>query len=180
MKSVVLAASLVAASGGVASAGGYLGIGIGTAPTAHSNDTMLGNDGRSGRLLLGQRFGNLGIEGSFTGYTLADMGGNTYDTRQLGIAGKLNLPLQDHFEAYGRIGMHRTWVSGNQDGTDSASGDGYLIGGGIEYRINLGVGGGSLWMDYSYNQASLVSDSVAATRSELSSRMWMLGVSIGI
>lgn len=179
MKSVVLAASILAASSGVASAGGYLGIGIGTAPTAHSDDTMLGNDGRSGRLVLGQRFGNLAIEGSLTGFTLADQRGNTFDTRQLGVAGKLNLPLQDRFEAYGRFGLQRTWVSANQAGVDS-SGDGYLMGAGIEYRINLGVGSGSLWMDYSYNNASLVSDGDAAMKSDLTTRMWMLGVTIGI
>lgn len=180
MKRLALAATLLAASTGVASAGSYLGIGIGTAPTTHSDDTTLGNDGRSGRLILGQSFSRLAIEGSYQGFTVADMAGLTYDTRQLGVAAKLNFPLQDRFEAYGRFGLQRTWVSANQDRGDSASGDGYLVGGGIEYKVNLGIGGGSLWMDYSYNKAGLVHDDAMSTKSDLTSRMWMLGVSVGI
>ncbi len=70
MNRLSMAAVIVAAMGQVASAGTYLGLGIGTAANASADNVMMDGDGRSGRLMLGYRFSRIAIEGSGTRYDL--------------------------------------------------------------------------------------------------------------
>src|ERR1051325_2764021 len=68
----LLALALVAATPVVASAGTYVGLGIGTQASGHigSDASSMENDGNhSGRLLVGLRFGRLAVEGAGTRYT---------------------------------------------------------------------------------------------------------------
>src|SRR4051812_43537814 len=93
---------LLAATATSASAGGYLGIGIGTSPPGAGDYGFVG-DGRSGRLELGYSLGRLAIEGSGTKLGLHSNDGYVYGGVSLGLAGKYNIPLGDHFEAFGRL-----------------------------------------------------------------------------
>lgn len=185
MKRAALAVALVAASTGVTSAGGYIGLGIGTSPALNvSNEAThrdFVGDGRSGRLIGGFRFGRFAVEGSYGG---ADHGmqvesNGTYypiELRQLSVSGKYNLPLSDGFEAYGRLGLQRTSLTLDGDDRFDASGSGLMAGIGMELRVP--VAGASIWIDYQYSRASLENDN-GLTKMDLHSRVWTVGATIG-
>ena len=69
MSRTALALVLVAASASSAFAGGFVGLGIGTG-AATSGDFDIDEDGRSGRLMLGYRFGRISVEGMGTRYDM--------------------------------------------------------------------------------------------------------------
>lgn len=173
-------ASLVAAillMHGPASAGTYLGLGIGPEANVNGTDGHFTGDGRSYRLSGGIRWSRLSLEASITGQgiLLLDNGGGSFDGRELALAGKYNAPLGSNFEAFGKLGVHRTWLSGNS--IYDVSGDGLLIGGGFEYRLDAVLAGGSLLVDYTHHAATLEGDRLAL---EAGVGMWMLGFTIGI
>lgn len=180
MKRACLAVMFVAASSGVANAG-YLGLGIGTGPAMDSDAMEFESVGRSGRVIAGMRWGQLSVEGAIGGFDAVGAmrsRNNVDDVYQASAAAKLSLPLGSGFEAFGKGGLQRTWLRlQNSDETFNVSGDGYLLGAGFEYKLNLGVAGGSLWVDYQYTTASLTGDRQSF---DLSSRMWTLGLSVGI
>jgi hypothetical protein len=182
MKRAVLAMALVTVSSGVASAGGYIGLGIGTGPSlSTSNDDRVEADGRSARLMLGYRFGRISVEGAVNGYDMAfGIQTSLYssEVRQGSISGKYNHPLADGFEAFGRLGYSKTWFSLKDDDRFDAAGTGIIFGAGIEYRLKLGLAGGaSLWFDYQYSRAALDGD-LAQVRTDLNAAMWTLGATI--
>jgi hypothetical protein len=180
----VLAFALVAATGAAASAGTYLGLGIGTAPgLSSSGDTMmpLQGNGRSGKLLLGMRFGRLSVEGAAGRYGLF-MSQYSYpaDGTQLTAALKYSFPLGDNFEAFVRGGLEHTSLVTQQSvhDADSADGNGWLLGGGFEYRLNALVAGASLFVDYEHVSTSLTNNSMG--KFDVSSGVWMLGVTLSL
>jgi len=180
----VLAVALVAVTGTVASAGTYLGLGIGTSPSMSSNDAMMpvqGNGDRSGKLLVGYRFGRLSIEGAASrAGVLVSQYDYQSDATVLSAAAKYSFPLGDNFEAFLRGGLvHESFstVEAAHDG-DSASGNGWLIGGGFEYRLNAVIAGGSLFVDYEHTSLSLTNNDM--TQFDASSGVWMAGVTLSL
>ena len=159
-----------------ASAGTYIGLGVGTAPNLDGQRVK--PDGRSGRLFAGFRFGQISVEGgaTFYGVVTTGAGKGNYTAAELFAAGKYSLPLGSGFEAFGRAGLHRTSISVTPD-TSSRSGVGVLIGAGFEYKLNLGIGQGSLFVDYTLNEVNL-----ANTRNsqQENAGIWTLGVSLGL
>jgi hypothetical protein len=96
---------------------------------------------------------------------------------QLSAALKLNLPIGNQFEGFGRAGVERTWLD-LDDAMYDLSGDGYLVGGGFEFRLNAILADASIFVDYTIHHATLEdarSNSVGAT-----SRIWGLGFLVGI
>jgi hypothetical protein len=181
MKRAVLAVALVAVSSGVASAGGYIGLGIGTGPAVDADvENDLTPDGRSGRLILGHRFGRFAVEGAVGKFDvmLSDNGGGgpIYETYQAQVSGKYSLPLGDGFEAFGRLGLHKQWFSNEQERLD-VEGTGLLLAAGFEYRFKAAIGGFSIFVDYQYSRADLTGDTYEL--GETSTRMWTLGATIG-
>lgn len=186
MKRAVLAVALVAGSSGAATAGGYVGLGLGTGPALdRSNDNTvltsdaIESDGRSARLIGGFRFGQFAVEAALGGFDAAmqlNTGDSYYSTRiyQGSLSGKYNHPLGDGFEAYGRLGIQRTSLSLDGDSRFDADGTGLMLGAGIEYRIKLT--GVSVWVDYQYSRASLDGELV---KGDLSARMWTIGATLG-
>lgn len=178
MKRVALATALVAASSGAASAGGYIGLGIGTGPNlSTSDDARIESDGRSARLMLGYRINRFSIEGAVGGYdvvTQIDRGFYPIKIRQGSISGKYNLPISDGFEAFGRIGLNKTWWS-MDDSRFDADGTGIILGAGMAYQIR-GLSGASIWLDYQYSRAGLEGE---LTKTDLNAAMWTLGATIG-
>jgi len=176
MKRAALAMTMLAATSGVASAGGYLGLGVGTGP-ALDGDVELYSVGRSGKLLAGSRFGQFSIEGALGQFDARLSNNDPLDFYQASIAGKVNIKLGDGFEAFGKLGLQRTWLN-HSSPTIDRSGNGYLVGAGIEYRLDLAVASGSIFLDYQYNDATLVDH--MSRESEVSARMWTIGLMIGI
>lgn len=177
MNRALLVMAVLMMSSTAASAGGYLGLGIGPEANVNGTDGHFDGDGRSYRLLGGIRFSRLSFEASLTGQDvlMMDNGGGEYASKQLALAGKYSLPLGSHFEAFGKVGVHRTWLSGGS--VYDVSGGGWLLGGGFEYRLNALITGASLFVDYTHHAATLDGDVYSF---EAGVGMWMLGFTIGI
>lgn len=178
MTRLAIAAVLLAASTSVASAGTYLGIGIGTSADGSlgDSDTVEGA-GRSGRLMLGSRFGRLSIEGQASRFDLMFAGGGAYESTQLGAGLKANVPLGNNFELFGKGGVQRTWL--NLDGTAyDLAGNGWFLGGGIEYRLDLAVTAASIFVDYQYSSTTLTNERMLEV--DGSSGMWTLGATVSL
>jgi len=173
-RSVLVAAVLVATSASVASAGGFVGLGVGTG-AASSGDVPYEENGRSGRLELGYRFGRFSVEGLASRYGMAyDAKG--WDATTLGLAGKVNFPLGDKFEAFGRLGLQRTTVSWE---SLENGGNGFLLGGGFEYRLPVAAVGVSIFVDYTILYTSMKNIQPASGNEwGLTSRIWTLGATL--
>ena len=185
MKCALLAGVMLVAVPVSANAGTYVGLGIGTGPEVNEQTERLSSDSRSAKVLLGTRFGNVAIEGAVGGFdmaiaTVSDIR-SFGDAYQASAALKLSLPLGNNFEAFGRAGVHHTWVSGDNEVND-ISGNGLLIGAGFEYRLNMILGQGSIFVDYQYNKATLEGTERFKGNGALDTtyRMFTLGLTVGL
>jgi hypothetical protein len=171
-----LATALLAAVPATASAGGYLGLALGSEPGVNDNMARIATPlGRSLRGLAGIRFGNLSVEAALNGFTV--LTGKIDETLYQGsLALKLSIPLGNDFEAFGRAGLERTWLNYGDERFDR-TGDGYQFAGGFEYRLNAILANASLFVDYTVHRTTLVNtqESVDST-----SRIWGLGFTVGI
>lgn len=181
MKRALLAAAVIAVP--TVAHAGYLGLGIGTEPAMNSEAEPLATPtGRSLRILGGMRWGNVSLEGNFSGFHALNrnvVGEHT----QYGAAviGKLSLPFGSGFEGYARLGLERSWLKLDSpvDGKDpDYSGNGWLLGGGFEYRLDALVTNASIFLDYTVHSASL--DNGGRTKLDETYRLWTLGFSVGI
>ena len=181
MNRALLATSLLlAASTGTATAGGFVGLGVGPSANVNGTDGLIGSGGRSVRLLGGFRFGRLAIEAAITGQNLAfhDNGGDVpLAAKELSLAGKYSLPLGSNFEAFGKAGVHRTWLS-SDSGVRNVGGNGLLVGAGFEYRLSAVVASGSLFVDYTHFASTLAGDQYTFDGAGVG--MWMIGFTVGI
>lgn len=182
MKNLVAAGALVTACviSNTASAGTYVGLGIGTAPSMGEAKDRLDAGGRSGKLFVGTRFGQFAAEGGIGRFGVLRLNNDRFidygDAYQGFVAAKLSLALGNNFEAFGRAGLHKTWMGADPLGT---SGSGFLIGAGMEYRLNLAVGQGSIFVDYQFNSVNdLSGDRIKFDQA--SYRMFTIGATIGL
>ncbi len=177
----LLAVALVAASASAASAGTYLGLGIGTAASPGGDVAAMSSDGnRSGRLILGTRFGRLSIEGAASRYSLFNRSlAIPYDGTMLAGALKYSLPLGNNFELFGRGGVQRTWLTTDAQAREW-SGNGWLLGAGFEYRLNLGLTGASLFVDYEHSSSTLETSSQMSLKQDATIGLWTAGVTLAI
>ena len=181
MKNVLLVATglatgLLAVAPATASAGGYLGLALGSEPGVNDNLARIASPlGRSLRGLAGIRFGNVSIEGALNGFTVqtGDFERNIY---QASAALKLSIPLGNNFEAFGRAGIERTWLNYDDERFD-LTGDGFQFGAGFEYRLNAIVSNASLFVDYTIHRTTLES---TREKVDATSRIWGLGFTVGI
>jgi Outer membrane protein beta-barrel domain len=176
-RSFLLGVILLTASSGMASAGVYLGLGIGTNgfdDSAHIFNT----DGRAGRLFGGFRFPNLqygaisveaGIEGAgvFNGHSSVD---RQPTASELFLAGKYSFPISSDFDVFGRLGVQRTSLS-------DFAGSGYLAGAGVELHINTTVVSGSIFVDFTRTAQTL--SGTGHDPFDSSVDRWMLGATVG-
>lgn len=179
MKRVVLVAGLLAATATTASAGGFVGLGIGGSPGT-SGDVSLDAQGRSGRLELGYSFGRLAVEGVGSKFDLVAPDGYVYSDTSIGIAGTFTLPLSDGFSAYGRLGLQHTSVDEDQSVKPSLSGGGLFGGGGVELKLPLAAVNLGLFVDYTIAHSSLTVDGSSGQPDYgFTTRNWMLGAKLG-
>ena len=186
MKRALLVGAVLLATTTAASAGTYLGLGIGPDANVGGTDS-LSSGGRSARLLGGYSFGGLkvgaiSVEASLTGQSLTynTNARGMFDAKELAIAGRYSYPLGYHFEVFGKAGLHHTWLTHQSSDVYNASGNGFLLGLGVEYRFaNMGpVKGPSLFLDYTHYMASLEGD--RAMYEGVNVGMWMLGFTVGL
>jgi hypothetical protein len=173
MSRTALALVMVAASATAASAGGFVGLGVGTG-AASSADFDIDENGRSGRLMLGYRFGRISVEGMGTRYDMIAPDLHEWQGTTLAIAGRYNFGLGDNFEVFPRLGLQRTSLS-DQVATDDWAGTGFLVGGGAEYRIPLAATTLSVFVDYSILRTTMTNDIRPGVEAGITSRIWTLG-----
>ena len=171
-----LAAGLLAIGPRTASAGGYLGLALGSEPGVNDNMERIAQPlGRSLRGLAGIRFGNLSVEAALNGFGVVS--GNIDRTvYQASGALKLSIPLGNDFEAFGRAGLERTWLN-HDDARYDRTGDGFLVGAGFEYRLNAILANASLFIDYTVHRTTLEN---TREKVDATSRIWGLGFTVGI
>lgn len=177
MKTALLATACLAISS-TASAGGYLGLSLGTQPGINGDfETRIGEpSGRSLRGLVGLRFGNLSLEGALNGFDVVAPRFGERTAYQLSGALKLNVPLGHDFELFGRGGIERTRLTLASNGFDF-TGDGFLVSGGVEYRLNAVLANASIFVDYTVHHATLTS---ARFDVDDTLRIWSLGLTVGL
>ena len=176
-KCAVLTATLVIAISGPAWAGVYVGLGVGMKPVV--NDAMAdvaAPSGRSLRGLLGLRLANLAVEGGVNRFGVATADGGDQQVYQASAALKLSVPLVSHVEGFARGGVERTWLGMGGDHPD-LQGDGFLVGGGLELRVNAVIASMSVFVDYTVHHASLDS---ALTSVDATSQVLGVGVTVGL
>ena len=184
MRTALVTAVTLASLTSVASAGTYIGLGIGSESRGGAEGTNgadLGSmDGyeRSGRLMVGTRISKLSVEGQASRFDTT-LSTSPYDATQLALALKLSIPLGNNFEFFGKGGLHRTWLStvGGPEVLD-AVGSGLLLGAGFEYRLNLGVTAASIFVDYQRASADYQSEYPMEWSGVTS--MWTLGATVSL
>jgi len=177
MKSALLVASSIMAISTVASAGGYLGLGLGTQPSVNDETAGIATpSGRSLRGLGGIRFANVSLEGALNGFDVIAKHNGPTTEYQLSAALKLSLPLGNNFEAFGRGGLERTWLNVDDSRLDY-TGNGFLVGAGFEYRLNAILASGSLFVDYNFHHTTLEN---SVGKLDSTSGVWGIGFTVGI
>jgi len=167
----------------VASAGTYLGVGIGSESSGgatRSDGVDVGSMdgyGRSGRLILGSRFSKLSIEAQASQFDVTFVASG-YEATQLAAALKLSLPLGSNFEFFAKGGVERTWLNNGPTDMHDAAGNGLLLGAGFEYRLNLGVTAASIFVDY--QRASSGFENEAMLQWDGVTSMWTLGATVSL
>lgn len=181
----LLAVALVAASASAASAGTYLGLGIGTAARPSGDLPMTTGDGsRTGRAIAGYSFGlsvgHLSIEATASRYGELRRNAYQYDGTMLAAALKYSYPLGNNFEAFGRAGLERTWLSTDPTNLPDYVGNGWLLGAGFEYRFDVAATGASVFVDYEHSSTNLVNQSAMSNEVGESVGIWMLGATVSL
>ena len=177
--------TLLLVGAGAAHAEGYIGAGVGAGGDLGgelgSNFTTT-DDTNSGRILVGERFGALAVEGSLFGSQLVGAsnltGQGDFTTVSLGVDLKYYLGLVGGLEGYGKIGLNTTWLTGSDDSELNFSGRGQELGIGLQYTINLPLTQVGIWLDYTAQQTDL-RDSDQRQTLDGTIEMVNLGVSVG-
>lgn len=178
MKSALLVAAVLAGVSATASAGGFVGLGVGAEPAVNDGlmETGIFPAGRSLRVLGGYRFNNnLSVEGAINGFGVAT-GRGDQTVYQVAAGAKFNLPLGNDFEAFGRAGLEHTTLDLG-DSRYNLGGNGFLVGAGFEYKLNAVIAGAGLFVDYTIHHATL--EDARSNQVSETSRIWALGVTYG-
>lgn len=112
MKKSIIAALLMAASGGAIAAdnSGYIGVGVGSSSTTIKDDTTgfsytANSRGGMGRIFAGVRNGNFGVEGEVIGLGTFDFPGFSVRAHGFGVSAVGYLPLATEFSFFGKAGL---------------------------------------------------------------------------
>lgn len=157
----------LAAAAGPARAGGYVSAGVGGTADLGGDLTMLGAEGRSGKLAVGHGFGAIALEVGLAGF---GVDGGTMMTASASV--KVKGHLVSKLDGFVRGGLERSWV--RSDGAmDGLSGDGHLLGLGLELPLPSLVAESALWLELDRQWVELgEADGTADTL--------MLGIRLGL
>jgi hypothetical protein len=169
----LLVAALVVGSSSVATAGTYVSLGVGGAPSGQGELNVAAASGTSKvtqqRVALGTSFGRIAIEA-----TLGRFGIGAGDAVVAGVHGRISVPLDGHFGAYGRVGVERAWLS-DLEARFGDSADGLAAGLGLEYKLSMPIlGQASVWAEGSQDQWNLADQTKGGVR------MWTVGLTLGL
>jgi len=186
MRSVRLVAPALVAllsAGGIAHGdGGYVsaGAGPGAGLDGKISRDFTTDDSMNARLSLGQRIDQLAFEASLFGAGLVGVNdfsgqGREYDTLSLGVDLKYYIGLVGPLEIYPKIGVNRTWLTGEKDRYDY-DGVGWDLGAGLQYSFDS-VG---IWLDFTHQRTSLNDNDRTAPNRDLDGHLNMLSVGLAV
>lgn len=171
-----------------AHAEGYISAGVG------SDTELSGSLGErfdaaglpTGRLGVGFRMGSFALEAVGIGSEMGAAGGFTaagvadQSVLSLGVDAKLFMDLFAGLEVYGRVGVHRTWLSADETFEDpDYEGRGAALGAGLQYRFDLAPAlPAALWVDFDHRALTLESDERSSLSGE--SEVLTFGASIAL
>lgn len=189
MLRALLVVTVLGATSASASAGIYVGLGIGTAPSTsignNTQGTAISTDGngRSAQLLVGWRLGRFSIEGDVDHYGLVVNDG-PFDAWDAALMLKYSQPISNGFELFGKGGLVHTWITAGGSAPTGASslnssGDGWKLAAGLEYRVNLLLAGFSIYVDYELGSSQLGVDNTQQTYDQTTG-MAMLGATVSL
>lgn len=181
MRRPVLALVLVAATAATASAGGYVGLGIGNGANS-SGGLSVHPAGRTFRLMGGYEIGRDVLHGRFavealgTRYDMVREDGHEYTGTTLALAGRYNFGLGYNFYLYARLGIQYTTLEPKVY-EEPRSGIGVLFAPGVEYRIPIGAMALAFFIDGTVTHASMSDPSIPNSPAvgDLTSTYWTLG-----
>lgn len=160
MKLAVVAGLSLLALSTTAHAGGYVSAGIGPQPAfgGEIEGGYSGDGHNSARVMVGKRFGMVGLEAGVGGFGFTGTAQDTADTAagakmyNAQLAVTLTMPLMVKLDGYVRGGVEKSWASGEvNDGID-ITGDGWVIGAGAAY--NLGMHDAALWAELNHEMVT--------------------------
>jgi hypothetical protein len=162
--------------------GAYLTLGIGNAPDLGGTVGVMfdeSQDGRSGRIAIGQRYKFVALEADWTGAELSRMGtGESWDTSTLGFSAKLIAPIFGRLEAFGRAGLTLTWL-GAQGADTRYSGGGHVLGAGMQLELGFTNFVADLWAEYARHSMNLHDREKETDDVDGSLDTLMVGLSLG-
>jgi hypothetical protein len=138
----------------VAHAGPYVSAGVGSGPALGGDfDDVLSTDGHSaGRVGIGHRFGPASLEAAIAGFgvTATAPTGQTASGTALSaqISAKLGVPIFLGIGAYGRGGLEHTWMGPTPSESDRLSGNGKVLGAGLEYNVDFVLASAGVWLEF--------------------------------
>jgi hypothetical protein len=159
-------------SASIASAGTYVSLGMGGTPDPQGELKIAASTGAADvpqrKAALGWSIGRFAVEATAGRYALG--GGHA---TAAGVQGRLSIPLDGNFGAYGRFGVERAWLS-DLDARLGDTADGWVGGLGLEYKIDAPLlGQAAIWAELTQDQLTFADDTKGG------SRMWTLGASLG-
>ena len=153
-------ATLMLASG--TARAGYLTAGISSEANLSGDlATHFSTQGQGGGLVgIGFRFGQLALEGSLAGsdmFSRSALGDRLdYTAISAGADLKYFVGLTGPLEAYGKFGLHRTWLTSHSDAGLHESGDSWAAGAGLQLGFSLGpIGQAGLVLDFTHRDMDL-------------------------
>ncbi len=155
-----IAATLTALAG-TANAG-YLTAGISSEANLSgdlaTHFTTQGQGG--GHVGIGMRFGQLALEGSLAGSDMTSRSalGERLDYTSISAGGDLKyfVGLTGPLEAYGKFGLHHTWLTSRSDAGLHESGDSWAAGAGLQLGFSLGpIAQAGLVLDFTHRDMEL-------------------------
>jgi hypothetical protein len=177
MRKPTTAAAVLLASTSPVFADVYLGLGVEARPLTSDALTRRAEPSTTGmRYVLGVRIARISLEAALDRSTVDPPAAASQTMTQASVALKLSLPLPAHLEAFGRAGPERTWI-GMGDAAHDLSGNGFLVGTGVELGVNLVVTRAALFADYTLHRASLDS---AVDHLSVTSHVLAVGVAVGL
>jgi hypothetical protein len=164
------------ADGGYVSAGAGPGAGLG----GDISSVFTTDDSMNARLSLGQRIQQFAFEASLYGAGLVGDSewagyGEEYDTLSLGVDLKYYIGLVGPLEVYPKIGVNRTWLTGEPDRYDY-DGIGWDLGAGLQLSFER-VG---IWLDFTHQRTSLRDDNRNVPNRRLDGNLNMLSLGLAV
>lgn len=186
MRILLMVSCVLLGSVATVHAGGYVSLGVGSDASLHGEVSAgaESEDLQIGRLALGHRIGPWALEAAVFGTNL-ELDDTQMDTLRaqneslaVGVGAKFHLGLVGPLEGYGRVGVHKTWISLAGSNTDMEyTGNGYDLGGGLQVSFRLiPVLHAALWLDYT-RQVSTVS--AGGAEAEATANMITAGITLG-